>query len=408
MSDVGQSTYRWYVLALSAATFTFVAALPFSCMPVLFKEISEDLGLSLVQIGTVWGMASLAGVFVSLFAGLLGDRFGVKLVLGVSCLLIGMTGALRGLSDSFLTLTVTVFLLGIVRTIVTINVTKTVGIWFKGRKLGMANGVISMGMGIGLMLGPMISATVLSPLLGDWRNVLFLYGALSVAISVLWFLFGREPRRVETTNGYSGAVQIRQALSKLIHLKALWLLGITLAFRMGCIMGITGYLPLYLRELGWSASNADGTLAAFYAVSTMGVIPLSLLSDRLGSRKAILFPALMVTFIAIGLLPVVEGVAIWIIMILAGIFMDGFMAMIITMVMETDGVDPAYAGTALGMVFTIAQIAGVVSPPIGNSFANINIGSPFLFWAILSIGALVTLIFSKETGWRRVKAISGA
>ena len=166
MSDVGQSTYRWYVLALSAATFTFVAALPFSCMPVLFKEISEDLGLSLVQIGTVWGIASLVVVFVSLIAGLLGGRFGVKLVLSVSCLLVGITGALRGLSGTFLALTVTMFIYGIVRAIVPINVTKMVGIWFKGQNLGMAMGISAMGMGIGLMLGPMISATVPSPLLG--------------------------------------------------------------------------------------------------------------------------------------------------------------------------------------------------------------------------------------------------
>ena len=406
MSDNRQSTYRWYMLALLAATGAFVVAAPFSCMPALFKEISEDLGLSLVQIGTVWGIASLAGVFISLIGGILGDRFGVKLVLGICCLLAGITGALRGLSDTFLILTVTMFINGIVRMVIPINITKTVGIWFKGKNLGMAMGVSAMGMGFGLMLGPMISATILSPLLGGWRNVMFFYGALSAVISILWFLFGREPPQVDSTTGYSGAVPVRQALSRLLRIKALWLLGLTLMFRMGCIMGMAGYLPLYLRdEQGWAAASADGTLAAFYAVSTICVVPLASLSDRIGSRKAILFPALIVTIICLGLLPVVEGITIWVLMILAGIFMDGFMAITTTMLLETDGVGPVYSGTALGIMFTIAQIGGVVSPPLGNSFASINPGLPFVFWAALSIVALGTLAFSKETGWRQRKAI---
>jgi len=400
MSDDHQSTYRWYILGLTVASGTFVATIPFSCMPPLFKEISEDLGLNLVQIGSVWGLASLAGVFVSIIAGVLGDRFEVKLILSVSCLLVGITGAMRGLSDSFLALSITVFINGIVRFIVPINATKTVGMWFKGQNLGMAMGISAMGMGLGLMLGPMISATILSPLLGGWRNVMYLYGAVSIVIGILWFLYGREPRQVDSTTRDSGKVPIRQALSRLIHIKALWFIGFTLLLRVGCIMGMTGYLPLYLREQGWTPASADGTLVAFYAVSTICVVSLSSLSDRLGSRKVILFSALIVTIICFGLLPFVEGISIWFLMILSGVFMDGFMAISVTMLLETDGVKPIYSGAALGIIFTIAQVGGFVSPPLGNSFASLHPGLPFIFWAALSLAALFTLAATKETGWR--------
>ena len=400
MSDDHQSTYRWYILGLTVASGTFVATIPFSCMPPLFKEISEDLGLNLVQIGSVWGLASLAGVFVSIIAGVLGDRFEVKLILSVSCLLVGITGAMRGLSDSFLALSITVFINGIVRFIVPINATKAVGMWFKGQNLGMAMGISAMGMGLGLMLGPMISATILSPLLGGWRNVMYLYGAVSIVIGILWFLYGREPRQVDSTTRDSGKVPIRQALSRLIHIKALWFIGFTLLLRVGCIMGMTGYLPLYLREQGWTPASADGTLVAFYAVSTICVVSLSSLSDRLGSRKVILFSALIVTIICFGLLPFVEGISIWFLMILSGVFMDGFMAISVTMLLETDGVKPIYSGTALGIIFTIAQVGGFVSPPLGNSFASLHPGLPFIFWATLSLLALFTLAPTKETGWK--------
>jgi len=396
MTDNLQSNYRWYLLGLAVATGAFVATIPLSCLPVLFKEISEDLDLSLVQIGTVWGAASLAGIFVSLIGGILSDRFRVKFLLSVTCLLVGITGASRGLSNSFLTLSFTVFLVGIVRLIVPISATKTIGLWFQGRNLGLAMGISAMGMGLGLMLGPMISATILSPLLGGWRGVMYLYGAIAIIIGILWFLFGREPDEADSTAGESIAEPFRQALSRLIRIKALWLIGFTLLLRMGGIMGMTGYLPLYLREQGWSPASADGTLAVFYGVSTICVVPLSSLSDRLGSRKPILFTAVIVPLICLGLLPVVDGTLIWILLILAGIFMDGFMAITATMIIETEGVEPKDFGTAFGITLTISQVGGVIAPPLGNSFASLNPGLPFIFWAALAAVALFTLAPIKE------------
>ena len=395
--------YKWYILALATVTGTFVSAIPFSCMPVLFKEISDDLGLDLVQVGFVWGIANLAGIFVSIIAGLLSDRFGVKNILSIFCILVGVTGSLRGFSDGFFILTLTVFLNGIVRLIIPITVTKAIGIWFRGKNLGMAMGIGAFGMGLGLTLGPLISATIMSPALGGWQNVMHFYGVLSVVVGILWIVFGREPVKVGSTTK-SGTVPLRQALSRLIHLKALWFIGLTLLFRVSCLMGMTGYLPLYLREQrGWEIAAADGTLAAFYAISTICVVPLCFLSDKIGSRKIILYIALIVALVCVGLIPVVEDGMIWVLMLLAGIFMDGFMSLIVTMLLETEGVGPVYSGTALGIVFTIVHIGSASSPPLGNSLDSISQEAPFFFWASLSIVALVMLFFIKETGWRKVR-----
>jgi NNP family nitrate/nitrite transporter-like MFS transporter len=405
MSDNLESNFKWYMLALLTITGTFVGAIPFSCMPVLFKEISDDLSLDLVQIGTIWGISSLAGVFVSLIGGVLSDKFGVKVILTVFCIMVGITGSLRGLSESFFALTATVFINGLVRMVIPVTVTKTVGLWFKGPRLGMAMGISAMGVGLGLMLGPLISATVLSPLLGGWRNVMHLYGGISVIIGLLWLLFGRVPHQFDSDIGYAEKVPLGKAVSRLIRNKALWLIGLTLLFRMSGMMGMTGYLPLYLRGQGWTEPSADGTLATFYAVSALCVVPLSLLSDRLGSRKAIIFPALISAIICIGLLPLVGGVSVWLLIIFAGAFFDGYMAITTTMLLETEGVGVEYSGTALGIAFTIAQIGSVVSPPLGNSFAAAGQGVPFHFWAALSVVALVIFSFVKETGRRRTKAV---
>ena len=90
---VQSDSYKWLILALSAFTFTFVVAIPSMSLPVLFDEISADLGLSLVQVGWIWGMGSVLGILMGLIGGPIGDRFGPRRTLAVACLLMGIAGA---------------------------------------------------------------------------------------------------------------------------------------------------------------------------------------------------------------------------------------------------------------------------------------------------------------------------
>jgi NNP family nitrate/nitrite transporter-like MFS transporter len=362
-------------------------------MPVLFEEIAGDLDLSLVQIGAIWGMASLAGLFVVLAGGLLGDRFGAKRVLSTFCILAGLAGALRGLSGSFISLSATLFLFGLLTAIIAPVVHKTCGIWFSGRNLGMANGVVSMGMAVGFTLGAMVSATVLSPLLDGWRNVLYLYGAISVVIGILWTVTRSRPDEVETVAGDVSTVPFRQALSRVVRIRQVWVLGLILVGQLGCIQGVFGYLPLYLRDSGWTAATADGALAAFHAISMAFAVPLALLSDRLGSRKAVLFVAALMTSIGVGLLSVAGGAMVWVAVAVAGIVRDGFMAVLMTTIIETDGVGTVYAGTAMGLVMTLSRLIAFISPPAGNSLATTNPSLPFVFWAGLAAVALIFFAF---------------
>jgi len=378
---------------LAALTHTFVVAMPVMCMPVLFKEISEDLGLSLVQIGTIWGISSLSGIFTGLVGGSIGDRFGTKHTLSIACLLAGATGALRGLSTSFIALTVTTFLFGFLLPAIPPNVHKTCGIWFSGRRLGLANGVVSAGMALGFMVGSMISATVLSPWLGGWRNVLFLYGAISVVISIPWLLTRTAPGGAESA---TATTSLRRALSHVVHLRSIWFLGLVMLGTGGCLQGMLGYLPLYLREIGWAGPAADGALAAFHGISMVSTIPIALLSDRVGSRKLILVAATLMTTVGVGLLSIAEGTMVWVSVIMAGIVRDGFMAIFMTMTMETKGVGAAHAGTAMGMVLIFYRFGGLVSPPLGNSLADIGLGLPFIFWAVLAAVAFFGFYFVKE------------
>ena len=389
--ETDRSRYRWYMLVLSGATATLAVAAPSMAMPVLFSEIAEDLQLTLVQVGAIWGIVSFAGLFAGLAGGMIGDRFGTKRTLAVACLLIGLTGASRGLSNSLVTMTVTVFLTGLVAATIPMNLHKVCAIWFSGRRLGTANAVISGGMALGFMIGALISAIVLSPWLGNWRNVLFLYGGIAVLMSIPWALTRVALAEQERLARGSSGPSIRRTFSHVARLRDVWILGIALLGVGGGVQGLLGYLPLYLRGIEWSAARADASLASFHAISLLVVFPLALLSDRIGSRKRLLVAATLMTACGIGLLSIVDGIVIWVAILMAGAVRDGYMAVFMTTVTELDGVGAEYAGTAIGLAMTLLRVGGLIAPPLGNSLAVYGPRMPFVLWAAMALLGLAVL-----------------
>ncbi len=389
-----ESNTRWLILGLSMLTNAMVAAAPSMALPVLFDEISQDLGLSLLQLGWVWGISALPSILSSFFGGAIGDRFGPRRILILACLLNGLAGAGRGWSQDFFSMAATMFLFGLLNPLVTANNLKICSQWFSARQLGLASGILSMGMALGFLLGSMLSAAVLSPWLGGWRNVLFLYGMLSMLLAIPWYFLRVSSPTVK--NAASGHVSMGQAMRQVARLRNTWLLGLTILGFNGCVQGLLGYLPLYLRGLDWSAAQADSALASFHTLSMIFVLPIALGSDRLGSRKKLLLAAALVMLTSTGLLSLVQGGWIWAAVLTAGLVRDGFMAIFITMIVETEGVGPTYAGTAFGFVMIFSGLGSLVSPPLGNSLAAITPQTPFILWAGLALAGAISIFFVQD------------
>jgi MFS family permease len=401
------SNYRWYILTLAAMTSVLAVAAPVMCMPVLFKEISQDLHLTLVQVGLVWGIGSLPGIFTALVAGAIGDRFGPKRILVLGCLLTGLFSALRGTADSFVTLSAAVVMLGFFNPFIQMNIFKTCGIWFPPRQLGLANGVISMGMALGFLIGSMVSATVLSPWLGGWRNVMFFYGIIAMALSIPWFFTRLSPAAAGLPAGGTGSKPMRQTIAHVARLRNIWLLGLAILGIGGCIQGTLGYLPLYLTGQGWTEVAADAALAAFHTVSLLCVIPIALFSDRFGSRKKVLLAAALMVAMGVTLLSVVDGMLVWLAVCMAGMVRDGFMAVFMTSIIETRGVGPAFAGSATGFVMIFSGLGALLAPPLGNSLAAVDPGLPFIFWAVICVAGMTSLYAIRASDSQRIYVPDG-
>ena len=390
-THVQSLSYKWLVLALSTFTFTFVVAIPQMSLPVMFYEISAELGLSLVQVGWIWGIGAVLGILVGIVGGPIGDRFGPRRTLAVACILMGIAGSARGLSNSFAMLAFTTLITGFAQWSIPMNVHKTCGIWFSKEQLGMANGVVSVGMALGFLLGSLLAATVFSPMLGGWRNVIFLYGAVAIMFGMFWW-FSQEKAGDEDKN-INQMVTFQEAIRHVMSLRNVWIFCIATAGVSGCVNGVLGFLPLYLRDLGWKPAIADSTLASFHAASMLFAVPIALLSDRVGSRRGLLMAAALLIGTGTSLLGFTSGLLISIAVFLAGISRDGFMAITMTAIIEEEGIGARFAGSATGLNMSVMGIANVFAPPIGNWLSKFGSGLPFFFWAFLVFSGFVSYFF---------------
>ena len=391
---VQSGSYKWLILTLAAFTFTFVVAIPQMSLPVLFDEISADIDLSLVQIGWIWGFGSVMGVLVGLIGGPVGDRFGPRRTLAVACLFMGIAGAARGLSNGFAMLAVTMVITGFAQWSIPMNVHKACGIWFPRKQLGMANGVVSVGMALGFLSGSLWAATVFSPLFGGWRNVLFVYGAVASLFGTFWWFSKENPR--DDGHKSNQVITFRETIGQVMRLRNVWILCIATAGVSGGVNGMLGYLPLYLRDLGWEPAIADSTLASFHAASMLCAIPIALLSDRVGSRRGVLMAAGLFIGIGTGLLGFASGFLISVAVLIAGIARDGFMAIAMTAIIEVKGIGARFAGSATGLSISVMGIASFIAPPVGNWLAKFGSGLPFLFWASLIFLGFVGYPFMRQ------------
>ncbi len=386
------SSYRWVILAMVTLSGFLMMGFPTTGLSAMFSEVADSLELSLVQIGVIWGLGSAMAIFTAPLGGAFIDAFGTRRTLVLLSLATGLAGASRGFAVNYESLLLSSLFFGMVQPILPMSFVKLNREWFASRQLGFAQGVMSAGFATGLMLGSRLSATVLSPLLGGWRPVLILLGLCAIALGLLWALAHPPVERRRETGFDVG--QILRSLRYASSFRELWVLALAVFGVLGLMRGLVGYVPTYLREIGWGVIEADSAITVFFFCSLIGVVPLSHLSDRLGNRRIVLaFGASMMTTGT--LLMFLVGGNFWGVMLamaLAGFTFDSFMALKGAAMTEIDGLEIAFVGSALGFGNVLQNAGSTLIPPLGNALSTVALNTPFLLWAASGVFATLMLL----------------
>jgi MFS family permease len=82
-------SYRWWVLVNTFLIFTIAFGMGWTYIVMLVSPILQELGLNLADWGTLWSAISFGTVLFAIIGGVLGDRFGIRLTVGLGVFFMG-------------------------------------------------------------------------------------------------------------------------------------------------------------------------------------------------------------------------------------------------------------------------------------------------------------------------------
>ena len=399
------SKYRWWILTMACLVNIIVIGLSWMCMPVLFTEISQKTGWSLAKLFASWGMIPLAIVFLNIPAGIIGDKFGTRWVAGIGIIIMGVVGALRGLSDTYAAFMIWMFLFGCTFPMAGVLLPKLLGMYFPSKELGMANGILLGAYGAGAAFSLTFSGTLISGALGGWQNVLFLYGALSLVIGILWLATVKDKPVGTSPAGGSGKGVVEILFGLVKNPQVLVLCAIYFLFTGGWL-GVSGAYPaLAIEGRQFSPQSAHFVVSLCLLAYVAGCFFIPILSDKLGLRRPVYCIGLLISGLCMFFTCIAAPPMVWFWAVIWGVS-AGAIPLLFAMPMEMKEVGPAVGGSAIGLIMAVGNLGGFLFPVIiaglsarmGPSAALLWIGLLCGIGGYALTGLLIWLI--KETGPR--------
>jgi len=210
---------------------------------ILLPEIKLGLGLSATQLGTLAFSRQLTGWVTTIAAGYLGDRFAnrASLMLGISLTLMGVAYFIAGSAPNYLAMAGAMLLVGIGPSLYHPPAIGALSRKFPDKR-GFAISLHGTGGSIGEVLGPLVTAGVLTLLV--WRDVLHasLFPAL-IAAFLIWSMMRNVPGQEAGTS--STGAYLRTVVGLLKKGRLAILVAVTALRSMGQSATVI-FLPVYL------------------------------------------------------------------------------------------------------------------------------------------------------------------
>ena len=399
--------FRWVVLLLVVLVDMCVTGMVFSCMPSLYGEITKDIPMNYTQWGGIWGVGAIASMIFSLIGGMYVDRLGIRIIGSLSAVLTGIFCIGRAFAHDFYQLLAVMFLTGMSSSFLMPNMPKALGHWFTSDELGLANGIRIAGICVGSGSALMLSGVFLSPLVGGWRNLMWFYGLITIALGIIWILVIHEGS--DYSNDAREAREkfsFREALFAVMRVRDQWFLMVARFSIMGPLIAVIGFLPEILVTKGMEQRMAHLSSSLIYYVNILGVLVVPMLSDKYGLRKIFIWPFSLIGALFVILLGMITGITCLIVCSLLGLIV-GFIPLLMILPMEMEGIGHKYFGTSLGLSATFGSLGRFFIPIVGGKIIDLT-GTglaAFFFWGMLMLIGSLFILPMKEMG-HRVKTIS--
>lgn len=318
-------------MGVSGLTTFFRNAAATLTIAVFVFPMADDLGWTRTAIVGAASVAGLVSMFISPVAGWVLQRFGPRILLAGSMVVLG--GAIMSIRwvDNIVMFYV---LFGMGRVIfnspVQIGSSTLVAQWFIRRR-GRATSALGVLHSLGMGFFPLLAQLLMNASDGDWRMAWFWIGisVWLVALPPTILLVIQSPESVGLqpdggveeavgapgTSKSRGAVEEQWTLREAMRTPAMWMLAVAGGLMFFIHTGVNIHQAAFLRDQGISASIAASALTVMAAGTALGSIFWGWLLDRIPGRRVYAMTAawlgvVTLLFLRVDSAPMAFGVAL--------------------------------------------------------------------------------------------------
>ncbi|MEV4889306.1 MFS transporter [Nonomuraea sp. NPDC055795] len=378
---------RNLVLATAAFAITFWA---WNLIGPLSGSYSKALHLSPTETSMLVAIPVLVGSLGRIPVGMLADKFGGRVMFAIICFVSIVPVVFVGWSNSYASLLVWGFLLGIPGTSFAIGI-PFVNSWYEPARRGFATGVFGAGMG-GTALSAFFTPRLVESL-GRSTTHLIMGAALAVMGVIMLLASRNSPAWQPSTD--PALPRMKEAMK----IKATWQCAFLYAVAFGGFVAFSTYLPTLLQNVYEFAQTEAGLRTAGFSIAAVIARPLGgISSDRIGPIRVltISFAGAVAMAVVLAFKPPLEipaGVSFVLMAFFLGLGAGGVFALVAKLV------EASRVGTVTGLVGAAGGLGGYF-PPLVMGAVYTATGAYTIGYLLLALTALMALLYTLR-GFRK-------
>ena len=364
---------RWLMLAIAfLGAFAFIFSM--QAAPPLIPAITDQFGLTHTQAAGIMLFVALPGIFLSIPAGFLTDRYGCKRLCCAGLALVCLGNCLTALSPSFYMLQGSRFILGIGGAILYSATPSLIFQWFTGKETGFALGIWALN----LPLATIIAFNILNRAGAayGWRYSFWIAGGLALVILIISRVFTAEKRAERKS--YSLAP---------LRTGSIWILAaVWVAFNM-TVFSLTTWGGTLFTNMNIPPVRAD-FLAGSIMFVTLTTPLTGYIADRIGRRRILILISAIGLMLCLAFLPIAGG-QILILLLIFGFFTALSTPALFALPPELIG--PENTGQGFGVLNTALNFGVVIGPLIVGRVLDSTQSNSAAFFTMASFAALAAI-----------------
>ena len=363
----------WTIWFLSAFFMFYKYALEVS-PSVMTGTLMKTFDIDGTALGNLAACYFYAYLLLQIPAGLLLDKFGPRKTTTIAIAICALGSFVFAKADTLFVAGLGRFLTGAGAAFAAVNCLKLIANWFPLRHFAFMTGLMMTIAMLGAVGGQAPLAAFIDKM--HWRVALETIGVIGLTLALIFWLVVRDKSKelAKELHLAPARTPLLKSLKGILKNGQSWWLSLYSGFAFAPVMVFGGLWGVSFISSSFKLNhNISAQMVSLIFIGfAIGAPILGWLSDKLGSRKLIMFWGTVLGLISITLVIYMPGLAFFMLAMLLLLFGFSISSFLLCFTMIKEIHTPILAATAIGFMNAFDALLGALSDPLTGKFLDLT------------------------------------